>query len=151
MLEFAAGAGSYVSADRDATRVDVTSHLHSLVGAFDAAVWAFPAAEHDPERVLPEVRRVTSGPIVVLTRDPARAQASWLADYAPEVVAAEAQRSPSLDRITAALPDDVVTTSPLPIRSRVSAASPRRTTAGRSGCSTQASGARTRRGRRSTR
>lgn len=84
-------------------------------GPFDAAVWAFPGVEHDPERVLPEVRRVTTGPIVVLTRDPDRAQDSWLTEYAPEVVIAEAQRSPSLDRITAALPADIVTTTSLPI------------------------------------
>lgn len=117
VLELAAGAGAgaYVPVDRDATRIDVTRHLHRLDGVFDAAVWAFPGVEHDPERLLPEVRRVTSGPIVLLTRDPDRAQDAWLAEYAPEVVAAAARRSPSPARITAALPEDIVTTTPLPI------------------------------------
>jgi hypothetical protein len=58
---------------------------------------------------------VTRGPIAILTCDPARVEDFWLAEYAPEVMATEARRYPALDRIAAALGDDTVTTTPLPI------------------------------------
>jgi len=84
--------------------------------AFDAALATFSLdAWDDLEHGLAELRRVTRGPIVVLTLDPARVERSWLAEYAPEVVAADARRHPSLDRITAALGVDDVTITPLPI------------------------------------
>jgi hypothetical protein len=35
---------------------------------------------------------VARGPVVVLTRDPSLVPRFWLNDYAPEVVAVEAQR-----------------------------------------------------------
>jgi hypothetical protein len=52
---------------------------------------------------LKEMRRVTRGPVVVLTGDPDRVQRFWLNDYAPGVLAAERHRYPTLDRIGAAL------------------------------------------------
>ena len=64
---------------------------------------------------LAEVRRVTQGPIVVLTSDPDRVPDFWLAEYAPEVTAAEAGRYPPVGRIAAALAGDTVTTTPLPL------------------------------------
>ncbi len=52
---------------------------------------------------------------MVLTCDPDRVEDYWLAEYAPEVMATEARRYPSIARIAAALGDDTVTTTPLPI------------------------------------
>jgi hypothetical protein len=52
---------------------------------------------------LTELRRVTTGPIVLLTGDPDRIQDFWLNDYAPEILAIEARRYPPLDSITTLL------------------------------------------------
>lgn len=45
---------------------------------------------------LREVRRVTRGPVVVLTCDPELLDRFWLVNYAPEVIATEARRYPAL-------------------------------------------------------
>ena len=68
----------------------------------------------DLERGLAEMRRVTRGPVVVLTRDPTRIQDSWLAEYAPEVTAADA-RSPPGPRPRRQRPGGEVTTTRVPI------------------------------------
>lgn len=84
--------------------------------AFDAAVAAFSLPEWDDlERGLAELRRVTRGTIVMVAVDPERLAGSWLAEYAPELVAAEAHRHPAVDRVEAALATDAVTRSPLPV------------------------------------
>lgn len=85
-------------------------------GAFDAATAVF-SVQHwgDVEHGLTEVRRVTRGPIVLLTRDPDRIADSWLAEYAPELVAADAGRYPALSRITEALHGETVTCTTLPV------------------------------------
>ncbi|GAA3013160.1 class I SAM-dependent methyltransferase [Kitasatospora albolonga] len=73
-------------------------------GEFDAAMTLLNIHLWDDVRLgLREMRRVTRGPILVLTRDPARVGDFWLHEYAPEVVAAEARRYPPLDELTAAL------------------------------------------------
>lgn len=111
-----AGAGSYAPTDRDVTAVEPAGDLPFADDTFDAAMTTFSLHEwHDLERGLAEVRRVTRGPIVVLTFDPDRIERSWLAEYAPEVLAAEARRHPALPRIADALGDDTVTSTPLPI------------------------------------
>lgn len=134
VLNVGAGAGSYEPTDREVTAVepsaaeraqrpdtlppavDATAEdLPFADDAFDAAMTTFSVHQWgDLERGLAEVRRVTRGPVVVLTRDPDRVQDSWLAEYAPEVMAAEARRYPALDRIAAALGGEVETTR-LPI------------------------------------
>jgi hypothetical protein len=52
---------------------------------------------------LKEMRRVTRGPVVILSCDPDLVQRFWLNDYAPGVLAAEARRYPALDRMQAVL------------------------------------------------
>jgi len=109
-------AVSYAPADRTVSSVDVADRLPFDDDAFDAATVTFSLQDwRAPERGLAEVRRVTRGPVVVLTRDPELVQRFWLAEYAPEVVAAEARRYPSPARIASALGDDTVTTTPLPV------------------------------------
>lgn len=110
------GAGSYAPTGRDVTAVEPTADLPFADDTFDAAMTTFSLHEWDHlERGLTEVRRVTRGPIVVLTFDPDRIEHSWLAEYAPEVLAAEARRHPALSRIADALGADTVTSTPLPI------------------------------------
>jgi hypothetical protein len=67
---------------------------------FDAGMATFTIHQWaNLERGLAELRRVTHGPVVILTCDPTLVQRFWLNDYAPQVLAAEARRYPSLDRI----------------------------------------------------
>ena len=57
----------------------------------------------DLDAGLAELRRVTRGPIVILTGDPARLHHFWLTDYAPEVLDVEAGRYPGAHRLSTAL------------------------------------------------
>ncbi|KTR02563.1 hypothetical protein [Curtobacterium luteum] len=116
VLDVAAGAVSYAPTDREVTSAEVSSdEVPFAADSFEAAVVTVDVAgSSDPEHVFSEVRRVTRGPVVVVTHDPDRVQDSWLAEYAPEVLATEARRYPALDRIAAALGGRVETTR-LPI------------------------------------
>lgn len=114
VLDVRSDGPSYAPDGPAVTTVRTADDLPFPDGAFDTALCSFPGVV-GVERTLAEIRRVTDGPVVVLTRDPARVPDSWLAEYAPEVVAAQARRHPALDRIAAALPDDTVTTTPLAI------------------------------------
>lgn len=113
------GVPSYAPARADVTTISSSATAERLPFAddtFDAAMTTSSLPDWDDlEHGLTELRRVTRGPIVVLTSDPSRVERSWLAEFAPEVAAAEARRHPPLDRIAAALGDDTVTITPLPI------------------------------------
>lgn len=136
VLNVGAGAGSYEPADRLVTAVEPSAAMRAqrtaglpaaiaaaaeqlpfADGAFDAAMailtihqWA------DLERGLAELRRVSSGPVVVLSFDPAAFDRFWLADYCPALIAAERRRFPTIDRVTAALCGaSTVTEVPIPI------------------------------------
>ncbi|MBT1608745.1 class I SAM-dependent methyltransferase [Curtobacterium poinsettiae] len=115
----AGAAGSYAPTDRDVTAVQAAEDLPFADDTFDATVTTFSlhgwAERGALERGLAEVRRVTRGPIVIVTFDPDRIERSWLAEYAPEVLAAEARRHPALPRIADTLGDDTVMSTPLPI------------------------------------
>ncbi|MFZ6991855.1 class I SAM-dependent methyltransferase [Curtobacterium sp. RRHDQ66] len=135
VLNVGAGAGSYEPKDRDVTPVEPSESMRAqrpaeLATAIDATAEDLPFADDtfdaamttfsvhqwtDLERGLAEVRRVTRGPVVVLTCDPTRVEDYWLAEYAPDVMATEARRYPALDRIASALGGDVETTRiPIP-------------------------------------
>ncbi|MBO9038269.1 class I SAM-dependent methyltransferase [Curtobacterium flaccumfaciens] len=115
VLDIGAGAVPYTPTGRDVRTVEPGADLPFADDTFDAAMTTFSLHEWDHlERGLAEVRRVTRGPIVVLTFDPDRIERSWLAEYAPEVLAADARRHPALPRIADALVDDTVTSTPLP-------------------------------------
>ncbi len=73
-------------------------------GSFDAAMaivtihqWA------DTDRGLQELRRVSRGPVVILTFDGDALGLLWLADYAPELIAAERRRYPDVGHVTGVL------------------------------------------------
>jgi hypothetical protein len=46
------------------------------------------------------MRRVTRGPVLLVTSDPHAFESFWLNDYAPEVIATEMRRMPAIDVIT---------------------------------------------------
>jgi len=139
VVNVGAGAGSYEPADRTVTAVEPSATMRSqrpahlpqaieataeslpfATGAFDAALSTFSVHQWgDLEGGLAELRRVATGPVVILTCDPARLDRFWLAEYAPEVIATEVQRFPAIDRIADALGGEVtVETVPIPLRCR---------------------------------
>lgn len=123
VLNVGAGAGSYEPTDRYVIAVEPSARMRAQrpptavpaidavaerlpfdAGAFDAAMamvtvhqWA------EPSRGLAELRRVTRGPVVVLTFDIDALASFWLADYVPELIAAERRRFPPVERIAAAI------------------------------------------------
>jgi hypothetical protein len=72
--------------------------------SFDAAM-AMVTVHQWPDLAagLTELRRVARGPVVVLTFDPDVLSRLWLAQYAPELMAAECGRMPAIGAICAAL------------------------------------------------
>lgn len=122
VLNVGAGAGSYEPLDRTVTAVEPSQSMRDQRPAgrpaidataeslpfgdreFDAAMATFSVHQwSDVEAGLAEMRRVTMGPVVILTADPSRVEDFWLTDYAPEVMATEASRYPDLQRIARAL------------------------------------------------
>jgi SAM-dependent methyltransferase len=123
VLNVGAGAGSYEPADRYLLAVEPSIAMRAqrpagaapaLIGtadslpfddgAFDAAM-AILTVHHWPDRVrgLGEMRRVATGPVVVMTFDPDAKTEFWLSDYAPEFVEIEMRRYGKIDVITRAL------------------------------------------------
>jgi SAM-dependent methyltransferase len=136
VLNVGAGAGSYEPTDRLVTAVEPSAAMRAqrpphLSAAIDAVAEHLPFADQQFDasmatftvhqwanlaRGLAEMRRVTRGPVVILTCDPNLVQHFWLNDYAPEVLAAEARRYPSLEQIGAYLDRSVdVRSVPIPI------------------------------------
>ncbi len=116
VLNVGAGAGAYEPVDRDVTAVEPSesmraqrpSRLPAAVDAiaedlpfpdehFDAAMTTFSVHQwSDVSAGLREIRRVTKGPVVILTCDPGLLDRFWLNEYAPRVIDAEARRYPPL-------------------------------------------------------
>lgn len=135
VLNVGAGAGSYEPTDRDVTAVEPSAsmraqrppHLPAAIDAaaaalpfpdkhFDAAMTTFSAHQWpDLAAGLKEMRRVTHGPIVILTGDPATVDRSWINEYAPEVIATEARRYPPVSAFAAALGPVATTDVPIPL------------------------------------
>jgi len=105
VLNVGAGTGSYEPSDSEVTAVEpslkmiqqrrastatvIQGHAEDLPfedNSFDASM-AILTVHHwtDKEKGLKEMRRVTRGPVVILTFDPAH-RGFWLADYIPELV-----------------------------------------------------------------
>jgi len=119
VVNVGAGAGSYEPLDREVTPVEPSSSMRSqrprnLAPAIDAIAEDLPFPDdhfdaamttfsvHQWTRLddgLREMRRVTRGPVVILSCDPALVQRFWLNAYAPEVLRTEARRYPSLDHM----------------------------------------------------
>jgi SAM-dependent methyltransferase len=123
VVNVGAGTGSYEPTDRTVVAVEPSAEMRARRdpalppaidataeelpfddGSFDAALAVF-TVHHWPdlEAGLAEMRRVASGPVVILTADPEALGELWLAEYAPEFHATERRRYPSLERIEAGL------------------------------------------------
>lgn len=139
VLNVGAGAGSYEPADRLVTAVEpsesmraqrpphlapaidaVAERLPFADGSFDASMTTFSVHQWvDLDAGLRNMRRVTRGPVLVMTCDPDEVERFWLNDYAPEALAAEARRYPRLDRIAGLIGRDVrVLAVPIPLLCR---------------------------------
>lgn len=123
VLNVGAGAGSYEPRGRKVTPVEPSASMRAqrpkdlppaidataealpfADGSFDAAMATFTVHQwKDLGKGLAEMRRVALGPVLVLTCEPAELDRFWLNDYAPEVIATEARRYPSVDTIARAL------------------------------------------------
>ena len=134
VLNVGAGAGSYEPPDRDVTAVEPSSSMRSrrdpqLPEAIDAIAERLPFAENsfdasmalftvhqwsDLHAGLREMRRVSRGPVLILSCDPAELEHFWLHAYAPEVIAVEARRYPPIETVREAL-GGAVEIIPVPI------------------------------------
>ncbi|MHA6670044.1 class I SAM-dependent methyltransferase [Homoserinimonas sp. A447] len=115
IVNVGAGAGSYEPTDRAVTAVEPSASMRAQRSAnlsiavdavaenlpfaddqFDGALASFTVHQwSDLGAGLRELRRVTSGPVVILTCDPAALNKFWLGEYAPEVIKTEAGRYPA--------------------------------------------------------
>jgi SAM-dependent methyltransferase len=137
VLNVGAGAGSYEPIDRYVVAVEPSVRMRSeriaegrhpaIIAsaetlpfddaAFDAAM-AIVTVHHwmHLEQGLLEMRRVTRGPVVVMTFDPDALDVFWNAEYFPELIDIERRRYPPIDRIAAALGRSIrVETIPIPV------------------------------------
>lgn len=123
MVNVGAGAGSYEPVGRDVTPVEPSAAMREqrpdyLAPAIDATAEALPFPNdcfdaamatitvhqwRDLDLGLIEMRRVTRGPVVILTFDGDALANFWLAEYAPELIAAERARYPAIAHLRAAL------------------------------------------------
>ena len=139
VLNVGAGAGSYEPRGRDMIAVEPSASMRAqrpadIVAAIDATAEAlpFPDGHFDASMAtftvhqwqhldagLREMRRVTRGPVVILSCDPDLVQAFWLNHYAPDVLATEARRYPSLGHIGTVLGGEVeIVAVPIPLTCR---------------------------------
>ena len=134
VVNVGAGAGSYEPADRKviavepsaAMRAQRPAHLSPAVhavaqdlpfadGSFDAAMAMITVHQWpDAARGLRELRRVSRGPVVVLTFDGDALDRFWLARYVPELITAERRRFPAIGAIVSVL-GGTSTVTPLPV------------------------------------
>lgn len=136
VLNVGAGAGSYEPVDRSVTAVEPSESMRAqrpdhLAEAIDGTAENLPFPDHtfdasmatftvhqwkDLRAGLAEMRRVTRGPVLVLTCDPGKLDTFWLNDYAPEAIAVEATRYPPMEAIVEGLGGNVdILPVPIPL------------------------------------
>jgi SAM-dependent methyltransferase len=134
VVNVGAGAGSYEPEDRYVAAVEPSAAMRAQRprrlapaidataerlpfddGAFDAAMatvtihqWA------DLDAGLRELRRVSRGPVAILTFDGAALRDFWVDDFVPELIEGERRRFPAIERVAAVLGGEV-TVAPVPI------------------------------------
>ncbi len=119
VLNVGAGAGSYEPADRHVIAIEPSAGMRAQRGpervpAIAAFAEALPLDDQsvdaamammtvhqwsDTAKGLAELRRVSRGPVVILAGDGEALPRYWLNDYAPDLIAAEQRRYPSIDWI----------------------------------------------------
>jgi SAM-dependent methyltransferase len=135
VLNVGAGAGSYEPAGRLVVAIEPSTSMiaqrpgssapvvRAVAGALplgDDAVDASMATVTvhqwpDLTLGLQEMKRVTRGPVVILTFDGPALRTLWLAEYVPELYDVEESRLPGIEAVAGALgPDSVVLPVPVP-------------------------------------
>jgi SAM-dependent methyltransferase len=119
LINVGAGAGSYEPTDLNVTAVEPSAAMRAerpaqLATAIDAVAEDLPFPDdsfdaalasvtvhqwRDLARGLRELRRVTRGPVVVMTFDPVALRDFWLSAYAPEMMQHECARMPLIDTV----------------------------------------------------
>lgn len=132
ILNVGAGAGSYEPADRNVTAIEPSAEMirqrpagaaPAIQGSAEAlpfddksfdAVMAVLTVHHwsDKPKGMAEMRRVSRGPVVLLTFDPEH-RGCWLTDYLPELVTLDERQMPAMEDYARWL--GPVTTLPVPI------------------------------------
>ena len=129
IVNVGAGAGSYEPRDRDVVAVEPSEVMIAqrdprgppaiLAGAYPLpfedrsmdgamAILTIHHWDEDQERGVREMRRVASGPVVILTYDPEVSSRMWLlADYLPEVAELDRRIFPSLEALAQWLETEV--------------------------------------------
>ncbi|WP_342361993.1 class I SAM-dependent methyltransferase [Terrarubrum flagellatum] len=136
VLNVGAGAGSYEPVDREVTPVEPSASMRAqrpphLAPAIDAVAEKLPFADKSFDAAmatftvhqwpdlgagLHEMRRVTRGPVVVMSCAPDEVSRFWLNDYAPEALATEARRYPPLRAIAEELGGEIeIISVPIPL------------------------------------
>lgn len=136
VLNVGAGAGSYEPEDRHVIAIEPSEAMRALrpkhlVQAINAVAEQLPLADQsvdasmalvsvhqwrDLDKGLAELRRVTLGPIVLMTFDGDALDRFWLAHYAPELISVERGRYPKIQKLCAALGNSTeVQVIPVPI------------------------------------
>jgi len=136
VLNVGAGAGSYEPLDRYVLAVEPSETMRTqrpkhLVPAIHGIAEQLPLDDQsvdasmaivtvhqwrDLAQGLRELRRVTRGPIVVLTFDGDALDRYWLADFAPELISVERRRYPAIQTISKGLGGvTLVQVIPIPI------------------------------------
>jgi len=136
VLNVGAGSGSYEPEDRWVLAVEPSAGMRAqrpanlrpaIAGSAEAlpldedavdASMAMITVHHwdDPARGLSELRRVTRGPVLVLTFDIDVLANFWMiTDYLPEVLVDDYERFPTIETITETLGSAAVVSIPIPI------------------------------------
>jgi SAM-dependent methyltransferase len=122
VVNVGAGAGSYEPTDRRVVAVEPSEAMiaqrptggavvRAVAGALPLADRSVDAAMAtvtihqwpDPVAGLREMRRITRGPVVVLTFDPDSLDRLWLMEYAADLHRVERSRYPTIDTVVSAL------------------------------------------------
>jgi SAM-dependent methyltransferase len=136
VINVGAGAGSYEPADRHVVAVEPSAAMRAQrpldrAPALDATAERLPFDDDsfdaamatitihqwsDIDAGLRELRRVSRGPVVILTFDADVMAELWLNEYVPEVIATERARFPTIDHVAAVLGGEVeIIEVPIPI------------------------------------
>lgn len=135
VVNVGAGAGSYEPEHLDVIAVEPSASMRSqrspgLPPALDAVAESLPFPDdsfdaamamvtvhqwRDQDMGLRELRRVSRGPVVIMTFDGDALDQFWLAGYVPELIAAERRRYPPIEHICDVVGGTYsVTTVPIP-------------------------------------
>ncbi len=132
VLNVGAGTGSYEPTDRVVTAVEPSQEMirkrsHKAANAIQAGAEDLPFADSsfdaamailtihhwtDKRKGLRELRRVTRGPVVLLTFDPSHRP--WLTDYLPQLVALDEAQMPRMADYSQWLGEVEIATVPVP-------------------------------------